>query len=103
MKSKHTPGPWSAEIVGVTGPDDDLDDLYEINNGFTRIAEHVAPRDAHLIAAAPEMFLALKAMHACHRAFSGAENWTALDDEARAAAESAIAKAEGHNHDTKGT
>jgi hypothetical protein len=49
------------------------------------------------------MFRALKAMHACHRAFSGAENWTALDDEARAAAESAIAKAEGHNHDTKGT
>jgi hypothetical protein len=33
----------------------------------------------------------LGAMHACHRAFSGNENWTALDDEARAEAERLLA------------
>ena len=38
---------------------------------------------------------ALKALHACHRAFSSNENWTALDDEARSAAETIIAEIEG--------
>ena len=45
--------------------------------------------------AAPDLLAALRDLHACHRAFSGADNWTALDDDARAAAEAAIAKAEG--------
>jgi hypothetical protein len=45
--------------------------------------------------AAPAMLAALKALHSCHRAFSSSEQWTALDDDARAAAEAAIAAAEG--------
>lgn len=52
--------------------------------------------DARLFAAAPELLAALEALHACHRAFSGNENWTMLDDEARALAEAAIAKAKGN-------
>lgn len=42
-----------------------------------------------------DLLAALKALHSCHRAFSGAEDWTALDDEARREAEAALAKAEG--------
>jgi len=44
-----------------------------------------------------ELLAALKALHACHRAFSSSENWTLLDDEARLEAEKAIAKIEGSN------
>jgi hypothetical protein len=51
--------------------------------------------DAALIAAAPDMLAALKALHAAHRAFSGSEDWGVYDDEAREAAEAAIAKAKG--------
>ena len=45
---------------------------------------------------APEMLDALKTLHACHRAFSGSDDWTTLDDEARAEVEAIIAKAEGN-------
>jgi hypothetical protein len=51
--------------------------------------------NARLIAAAPDLLAALKAIHSCHRAFSGADNWTLLDDEVRDIAERAIAKALG--------
>jgi hypothetical protein len=43
------------------------------------------------------MLAALEALHACHRAFSGSEDWGLLDDEARAAAEAAIAAAKGES------
>lgn len=36
----------------------------------------------------------LKAIHSCHRAFSSSENWTTLDDEARAKTEQIIAHIE---------
>ena len=85
----HTPGPWN---VG----------LREDQTIFTenlRVATVECPRkewkaNARLIAAAPDMLAALKALHAAHRAFSGSEDWGVYDDEARAAAEAAIAKAE---------
>lgn len=59
---------------------------------------HEIHGDAHTLAAlsdayraVPSLIDALRALHACHRAFSGNDNWTMLDDEARAAAEAALA------------
>jgi hypothetical protein len=50
--------------------------------------------NARLIRGAPNLLAALKALHACHRAFSCHDDWGVLDDEARAAAETAIAQIE---------
>ena len=50
---------------------------------------------ARLSAAAPELLAALEALHSCHRGFSNSPDWTALDDDAREIAETAIAKARG--------
>ena len=61
----------------------------------THWPEEEAEANAHLISSAPEMLEALRQLHAMHRAFSGNENWTTLDNEARALAEEAIAHAEG--------
>ena len=55
----HTPGPWKAEQVGDTGGENPTD-VYEITNGYTRIAEYVSDKDAPLIAAAPELREALR-------------------------------------------
>ena len=56
---------------------------------------HSGIDNAILIAAAPDLLAALEALHACHRSFSSNDNWTTLDDDARAFSESAIAKAKG--------
>ena len=61
MTSKHTPGPWTAEkdyesdwiINGANGS------LLAIIEGWT---DEIDKADAHLIAAAPEMYEALKAL-----------------------------------------
>ena len=94
---QHTPGPWTIRTERRTRLVCD-----EHGNQISAIRPvkryGVAGDDAanaRLIAAAPEMLAALKALHACHRAFSGSDAWTILDDEARAAAEATIAKAEG--------
>lgn len=42
----------------------------------------------------PLLCTALKDLHSVHRAFSGNENWTSLDDAVREQAEKAIAEAE---------
>jgi hypothetical protein len=93
----HTPGPWlydhqdnQALIVDTQGFT-----VVELSALENSTAQSTLADNARLIAAAPDLLAALKAMHACHRAFSNAENWTALDDDARAAAESAINKATG--------
>lgn len=93
----HTPGPWlhdyqdnQALIVDTQGFT-----VVELSTLENSTAHSALADNARLIAAAPDLLAALKAMHACHRAFSNAENWTALDDDARAAAESAINKATG--------
>jgi hypothetical protein len=57
--AKMTPGPWTAEQIGDTGGENPVD-VWEINNGYTRIAEYVSDKDARLIAAAPELLEALK-------------------------------------------
>jgi len=55
MSQKRTPGPWVAEFVGSSSAGDDGEDVFEITNGHARIAEHVAAKDAPLLAAAPDL------------------------------------------------
>jgi|APGre2960657404_1045060.scaffolds.fasta_scaffold224037_2 hypothetical protein len=86
--TQHTPGPWFAHNIGL-GPNGEGPFTYPLGNDPDKAAAN-----ARLIAAAPDMLAALKALHAAHRAFSGSEDWGVYDDEARAAAEAAIAKAE---------
>ena len=87
-----TPGPWTALLSSGDEPW-----MVAAAMPVARIPNYDdrAAANARLIAAAPELLAALKAMHACHRGFSGNENWTTLDDDARTFAESAIAKAKG--------
>lgn len=58
--SKHSPGPWTAECVGVSSVGPDGEDVYQVNSQYRRVAEYVAERDARLIAEAPAMLEALK-------------------------------------------
>ena len=87
----HTPGPWFASGTDVK-PLGDRPFICWTGTPERDLSE--AQANARLIAAAPDMLAALKALHAAHRAFSGSEDWGVYDDEARAAAEAAIAKAE---------
>jgi hypothetical protein len=93
----HTDGPWIFGPNANLHADTSLKECLRVCNPRTNKTTAITwnESDARLIAAAPDLLAALKAMHACHRAFSNAENWTALDDDARAAAESAINKATG--------
>jgi len=102
--NKHTPSPWvvgqpNKGPVAGTVPVHTADYMESYRSGQLICSVYgtaaFSDANARLIAAAPDLLAALKAMHACHRAFSNAENWTALDDDARAAAESAINKATG--------
>lgn len=56
---KHSPGRWEAEFVGHSGPGDNPEEVWEVNNGHARIAEYMTEADARLVAAAPEMLAAL--------------------------------------------
>ena len=96
-QTTHTPGPWIAEFS------DYGDEIWFGGYGAGMwtveppgaYLDGLSAANAHLIAAAPDLLAALEAMHACHRAFSSSESWTALDDEARLLAEKAITKAKG--------
>ena len=91
----HTPGPWKAHTL-PNGSHHIIADHWNASIATTMYPDSGSEgreANARLIAAAPDLLAALKAIHACHRAFSNTENWTALDDEARSAAESAINKA----------
>lgn len=90
MKSKHSPGEWRAEFVGVAGPHDNPSaDVFEIVNGHARIAENVHERDAPLIAAAPRLLAALRAIVDAANGVDGGDvvlpSGCALFDDARAA------------------
>lgn len=60
--SKFTAGPWVAECVACGGDYSNPIDVYEVNNGYSRICEHCIENDARLIAAAPELLAALEAI-----------------------------------------
>ena len=64
---KHSPGPWTAECVGVTSPGPNGIDIYEVTNGYKRICEYLTEPDAKLVAAAPELLNTLIALREfCH-------------------------------------
>ena len=88
-QATHTQGPWTVSQPSATCIDSPLGTI-------AALAFISNEADAHLIAAAPDLLAALEALHACHRAFSGNDNWTMLDDESRSLAENAIAKAKGN-------
>jgi hypothetical protein len=91
MNAKITMGPWTAESVGSGGSYDNPVDVYEVNNGFTRICEYVAESDAKLIAAAPDLLAALEMLLKDYQAaLSESRQLTKAVDAARAA----IAKAQ---------
>jgi hypothetical protein len=99
MSTEHTPGPWTLEISDVPQTNKPFCGICGADGAGIVYATLRAPGElianARLIAAAPDLLAALQALHACHRGFSSSPDWGALDDEARAAAESAIAKATG--------
>lgn len=64
-EKKFTPGPWKAECIGTSSAGPDGEDVYEVTNGFKRIAEHCSEADANLIAAAPDLFEMLKIARDC--------------------------------------
>lgn len=91
--STHTPAPWTVDNRAIYGTRGLIKPFIASVEDDHNDSETGA--NARLIAAAPDLLEALIALHACHRGFSGSENWTALDDEAREFAEAAIAKATG--------
>ncbi len=54
--------PWSPECVGTQGDPSNPVDLYELNNGYKRIAENLTREDAKFIAACVEAVVAFKKM-----------------------------------------
>jgi hypothetical protein len=73
-----------------------LIDEYLTQGGYTHgIDAETLEREAHLVAAAPDLLAALEAVTACLRGFHAADDFGPLDDEAINAALDAIAKAQG--------
>ena len=97
--NKHTPGPWSAhynnEGLTVFSPDN----ITVAYVDYDECEERPVNANAHLIAAAPAMYEALKAIVGQQPpnrwGYDSAE--IALDDEWRAQARTALAQAEGTN------
>jgi hypothetical protein len=88
--SAHTPGPWSSDF-----PNGDDWIRTEDGDAIVRIGFNQEHREAnaHLIAAAPELLEALKAI--THRTDLGTALFHKLTEEHAEAALAAIAKAEG--------
>jgi hypothetical protein len=74
-----------------------LIDEYLTQGGYTHgIDAETLEREAHLVAAAPDLLAALEAVTACLRGFHAADDFGPLDDEAIDAALDAIDKAKGN-------
>lgn len=91
---KHTPGPWIVHQfpsgnIEIFGPNDEA----------IAAIWHKHADNATLIASAPTLLAALKAVTATYRTFRNVprdeQEWTTLDDEALDAAFEAIQQAEG--------
>ena len=88
-ETKHTPGPWvyRKQMTGITGVRRDLYGIgYERDNAVWFVAEHANEEDARLIAAAPDLLAAAKALIR-ESPSAASPAWLALRD--------AMAKAEG--------
>ena len=88
---KHTPGPW---VIGLETTDDTAQIIGHDGGHIAYIERDPVAANANLIAAAPDLLLALKAFK------YWADTYTSTRDalrceEATALAEAAIAKAEG--------
>lgn len=81
---KHTPGPWKVSQTG-----------FGVMNDVSRIASCRYKRDANLIAAAPELLEAVKALE--HAIGMGIDTDPELYRKAHQLAALAIAKAEGRS------
>jgi len=90
---KLTPGEWVAECVGDTGGENPMP-VYEVctEDGYARVCEHLTEADAKLIAAAPELFDALRNLAALYDTDDGCKSAPEY-----VAARTAIRKATGEN------
>ena len=99
-KARHTPGPWQTRGRFITGTPERLDRMYHIYQGAladdSPFAACSTEADARLIAAAPELLEALKAILHIRR-WDLIEADGVLDMAEAAIAKAAIAKAEGND------
>lgn len=84
FEQKHTPGPWSLEALRGDMPNGP----WWVHANRVHIAENVGTYNALLIAAAPDMLAALKAID---------PSWYEDDDVTNNQIRAAIAKAEGRS------
>ena len=105
--SRHTPGPWRVSMSGYSVKSNDDDMPIVANNPWgVAMRERDVPRwlnNAHLIAAAPDLLAALKAIIAAEESFM-ADTGCECDDEVAQAVEvarAAIAKADGRSPETQ--
>ncbi len=103
---KFTPGPWEAidgkNLVWVDGPAHNVCDLYHTHigeDGNEFVSKHNAVANARLIAAAPDLYEALKVIRSLNAkaSESGYTDSAALEElfTANALASAALAKARG--------
>lgn len=96
--SKHTPGKWEAEEIGVTDAGDAGIPVFDIvAGGMKRIATVAGEEDAHLVAAAPDLLFELEGIVAFSDGFGLYGNGPAAQELRKwiAGARTAIARATG--------
>lgn len=102
---KSTPGPWEVIYKATRGRDAIMavDDQWIATVGQSTIDNDCAPGNAHLMAAAPDLLAACKALVAVANELKDDEHGEHADDcimcQAVAVANEAIAKAEDQSHE----